>query len=64
VRVVTVDAATWRSALVGSRSPSDAEVARVIRLRVPNWPRVSNAHQRDAAGCALYAGLVRGGAAS
>ena len=59
LRVVTCTAAEWRSALVGSRSPSDAEVKQAVRLRIPNWPAKSNAHQRDAAGCALWAGLAR-----
>lgn len=58
-QVATVPAATWRAALVGSRAPSDAQVAQTIRVRCPGWPAKSNAHQRDAAGCALWAGLAR-----
>jgi Holliday junction resolvasome RuvABC endonuclease subunit len=57
LKVVTVDAPTWRSALVGSRRASDAEVKRMVLTRIPGWPSSSNAHERDAAGVALWAGL-------
>ena len=59
LQVATVAATCWRSVLVGSRSATDARVAQMIRLRVPTWPAVSNAHQRDGAGVALWAGLNR-----
>lgn len=55
VRVVTVEAREWRQALVGSRTASDAQVASMVRLRVANWPRRSNEHERDAAGVAIWA---------
>lgn len=58
LRVITVEASAWRRAIVGSRTASDATIAKAIRLRVPTWPSKSNAHQRDAAGVALWAGLA------
>lgn len=57
IEVVTVEAGTWRAALAGARSATDAEVKRMVMARVPGWPTTSNAHERDAAGVALYAGL-------
>lgn len=57
-QVVTIAAGSWRAGLAGSRTASDAQIARAIRLRVPSWPMKSNEHQRDAAGVALAAGLV------
>jgi len=57
VRVVTPPAGTWRKALCGSPRATDAQVKQMVRLRVPDWPARSNAHERDGAGVALWAGL-------
>lgn len=54
--VHAVEAPVWRRALAVRRSRQetmDAAVARALRLRVPSWPMVSNAHERDAGGVAL-----------
>jgi Holliday junction resolvasome RuvABC endonuclease subunit len=56
-RVVTCSAGTWRGALCGSSQATDAAIAAMVRLRIRDWPARSNAHERDAAGCALWAGL-------
>lgn len=53
--VVEVTAATWRKAIVGSGRATDAQVAQALALRFGGSMPRSNAHARDAAGCALYA---------
>lgn len=56
IEVVDVTAEEWRKALCSSRQATDAMVSTVIRSRVSDWPTRSNAHVRDAAGVALFAG--------
>jgi Holliday junction resolvasome RuvABC endonuclease subunit len=55
---VTVEAPVWRLELVGIRSATDREVKEMLSTRCPHWPARSNAHERDAAGVALFAGLA------
>lgn len=62
LEVATVEAAVWRKLLVGSRTAKDAQIAAMVRVRIPTWPKRSNAHTRDAAGVALWAGLRPWGA--
>lgn len=45
----------WRRGLGCLRG--DKLVARIIRLRIPNWPKVSRTHARDAAGAAIFIAL-------
>ncbi len=54
VRVVTFSAHEWRGAIVGDRTPSDADIKRVLS-RLVELPKQSNNHERDAIGCGLYA---------
>lgn len=54
--VLEVPAAMWRRGLLGSSSPSDAQVAEVISTLYPSLGR-SNAHERDAIGLARH-GLI------
>lgn len=58
VRVERCTAGRWRAALCGSKCASDAAIAQMVKVRVVGWPKVSNEHQRDAAGVALFAGLA------
>lgn len=53
-------ARTWRSAVVGKANASDAGIKVAIQRLVPNWPKVSNSHERDAAGVAIHAARVLG----
>lgn len=55
--VVYESAAKWRKATVGNRSASDKDIAVWIRKSITNWPKISNNHTRDAAGCAYGAYL-------
>ena len=55
VHIVEASAREWRKAIVGKANASDADVKRVVTLHVQGWPKVSNAHERDAAGVAMYA---------
>lgn len=45
-------AGDWRVAVVGRRSPSDAQVAAALKLACANLPR-TNEHARDAIGVAI-----------
>lgn len=56
IPTVEVTAATWRKAIVGSGTASDARVKAAILGRIAGVPRCS-AHVRDAAGVALFAAL-------
>ena len=54
--VHAIDSRRWRKLLgvkVCKGETTDHAVARALRLRVPSWPKVSNAHERDGAGVAL-----------
>lgn len=53
-------ARTWRSAVVGKANASDAGIKVAIQRLVPNWPKVSNSHERDACGVAIHAARVVG----
>lgn len=53
-------ARTWRSAVVGKANASDAGIKVAIQRLVPNWPKVSNSHERDACGVAIHAARVLG----
>lgn len=64
--VTEIDSATWRSTLMvrrqkhpitGKPEPYDHAVERTIRFWLPDWPRESNVHERDAAGVILGAML-------
>ena len=66
-RVVQIDSATWRSTLgvklqkhpiTGKPEPYDHAVERAIRFWLPDWPRESTVHERDAAGVCLGAFLL------
>jgi Holliday junction resolvasome RuvABC endonuclease subunit len=56
IRFETNPAGTWRKALCGSRSPSDAAIARALSAYFGKLPRC-NAHERDAMGSALFVGM-------
>lgn len=51
--VAECEATEWRKALVGATSPSDAKITRALRMHL-RLPARSNAHERDAAGVALF----------
>lgn len=53
-RVVTFSAHEWRRAIVGSRTPTDAQIKATI-ARLVDISKRSNNHERDAIGVALYA---------
>lgn len=63
-RAATLSAESWRSAVVGLRSPSDAQVKAAL-ARLLDLPTRSNAHERDACGVglgwALRSGVLVGG---
>lgn len=46
----------WRASLCGSRKATDALIGAAVPLAVQDWPKRSNAHERDAAGVALFCG--------
>lgn len=52
--VLEVSAAQWRSAIVGNKAATDAAIKAVVSKRVKDFPKRSNAHVRDAMGCALF----------
>ena len=52
--VLEVTAAQWRRAVVGGKSPSDARIKAVVSRVVKGMPTRSNAHERDALGCAVF----------
>lgn len=54
MRVVEIPATEWRRALVGRNNASNATIERALRFRI-DWTGRSNADERDAAGCALWA---------
>ena len=60
----TLSAEHWRTAVVGLRSPSDAQVKAAL-VRLLDLPARSNAHERDACGVglgwALRSGVLVGG---
>lgn len=60
MRVVEISASDWRRGVVGKSSPTDAQVAAVLERIVMGMPR-TNAHARDALGCALAAAFANGG---
>lgn len=53
---VDVAPGVWRLAVVGSNAPHDALIKDKLPPQIVGWPARSNAHVRDAAGVALYAG--------
>ncbi len=55
--VVECSAVEWRKALCGRGTATDARVKQMVRTRVSNWPARSNAHERDAAGVAMFCEL-------
>lgn len=60
ILVTEFTAETWRAALIGSPSASDAEIDRVLRLRLVATfpaPRKSTNHARDGIGVALFGAL-------
>lgn len=62
-RAVRIEAAQWRRGIVGTPSPTDAQVRAAILRLVEGWPTRSSAgaHACDAAGVALAAfNMARG----
>lgn len=58
-RVEEFTAPVWRRALKctgTAKAKANARVATMLWQRVPNWPKSSNDHARDAGGAALFAG--------
>ncbi len=55
--VVTTNAADVRRDLCGRGNVSNHDVAQMLRLRCPSWPRRSNNHARDAGAVAIWAAL-------
>lgn len=49
-----IRAEEWRKQIVGTATPTNAQITPVIRLRFHNWPAQSNNHERDAGGLFLY----------
>jgi Holliday junction resolvasome RuvABC endonuclease subunit len=58
VKAVCFTAADWRREVLGKGSATDQDVAVAIPRLIPNWPKRSNNHVRDAAGAALYVGWL------
>jgi hypothetical protein len=61
IRCVMTDAAAIRKALRirgKDRTEKDRSVAREVRLRIPNWPKQSNTHERDAALAGIWGALA------
>lgn len=56
LEVVEMTATDWRREVCGKGASKDDAVAADIARLIPNWPKRSNAHVRDAAGVALAAG--------
>jgi hypothetical protein len=60
-----LSAESWRACVAGSSSASDARVKTALGIHLPNLPKRSNPHERDAAGVALgwalRSGLLVGG---
>jgi hypothetical protein len=60
-----LSAESWRACVAGSSSASDARVKTALGIHLPNLPKQSNPHERDAAGVALgwalRSGLLVGG---
>lgn len=54
--VVEVPATEWRLGLTGRSNASDAHVERALRMRLA-WTGRTNADERDAAGCAVWAAV-------
>lgn len=54
IPVLGITASEWRLAVIGKRSPSDAEVKRTVTSLVDGLPR-TNEHVRDATGLAILA---------
>ena len=48
----------WRKVIVGKANAEPARITAAIKLRIPGWPRVSNGHERDGGGVALWTGLT------
>lgn len=62
-RVERIEASSWRRGILGTSSPTDAQVRAAILRLVEGWPRRSSAgaHACDAAGVALAAfNMARG----
>lgn len=57
VPFVSVRAAAWRKLLTGNGSVGDQYIKSAVMLWVRGWPKRSNAHARDAAGVAFWAGV-------
>lgn len=57
IQVVETNATEVRKALCRRPNAGDAEVKMMVYLRVIDWPKISNSHQRDAAAAAVFAGL-------
>lgn len=60
MKLIEIPAQTWRLGLLRSRSPSDAQIKRVVVELVHGLPSRTNAHERDAGGVALAALRVVG----
>lgn len=58
VPVERVTARSWRKLLIGKATPSDAEIAHVIKSRVDALPTRTNNHVRDAIGAAIGGALI------
>lgn len=53
MRVVEIPATEWRRGLLGKANASNAAIAKALGYRIV-LPAVTNADERDAAGCALW----------
>lgn len=60
IKLLEIPAQTWRLGLLRSRSPSDAQIKRVVVALVLGLPTRTNAHERDAGGVAIAALRVVG----
>lgn len=57
--VVEMPAVQWRRAVLGKANASDREIAWTIPRLVDEWPKRSNAHERDAGGLAVGVAWTR-----
>ena len=55
--VLECTARDWRKGLCRNPSATDAAVKRVCQLRIADLPKVTNSHERDAMGAAIWAAL-------
>lgn len=60
LKLLEIPAQTWRLGVIGSRSPSDAQIKRALTALLRGLPKVTNAHNRDGGGVAIAAARVIG----